>query len=826
VADVTTYAPADLTDKQKETPTDPDAPDTAAHQRALDRFKVCEEAMHEQRVRELEDLRFVDEPGAQWPEDVAAARKGQAAGHGLPAVPPRPTLEFNLLRGPVQQVINTARQAKLGLSFAPEGEGASQVVAQALDDIARAIQTDSRAHLARQWAFERAAKCGFGAYRILTEYVNDQTFDQKIVYKRILNQASVYLDPFAQEPDWSDGRFAFLTQDLPLERFKSQYPDSTLASYDDQELSALGDDVPGWVTRSHGEAGVSVRVAEAWEVRETTEVVVQLPDGSTAKKRDIPKDILASFEREQGRALPRRTIITKRQVFWSLINGVEELEGPQEWNGKFIPIIPVVGDEANLNGDRRWTGLVQFARDAQRSYNYMRSAQVEAVGLAPRAQWLIADGQLEGYESWWQQANTRNLPYLPYRLTTYGGSPAPPPQRDVAEPAIQAVTLAAGAAKDDLQATTNMPPVALGQLDPHDRSGVAIRALQGQAEVGSSGYLDNLSSVSMLYEGKVLQDLIPRIYDRPGRVVPSLGVDDQRKGLLLNTPFTQQGGQPTPVAAGTPGAEQIDLKAGDYTVTAIVGKSYATRREETSEAIQAIMQAAPQLAPILAPFWLDELDFPGAKKLAAIAKKTLPPQFQEDQGGQPTVEQLQQQLAQATQMVEVLTGELTAKTKLIETDMVKADTQVQITQLELASKERIAGLQAQVDVLKAEITANNAAQQTTIGAMASLDKAALTGQQATERALWGQIATSVDQLDQQAFQKDQQAAQFQQQRDLQQAALAAQAAPAASGGPGAGSSPAPGPQGGPMGGGPAAAGGAPSGPPGPPLGGPGPGGGQ
>src|SRR4030095_1515763 len=188
-----------VTPAPRETPLDPEAPDRDAHETALDRFQLCVDAFTDQRARELADLRdlddfrFIDEPGAQWRSDVRRSRGGTPGGSGLPPIAPRPCLEFNLLRGPVQQVINTARQAKLGLSFAPEGEGASRAVALAYDDIARAIQADSRAHLARQWAFELAAKCGFGVYRILTEYVNDRTFDQRIIYKRILNQASAYL---------------------------------------------------------------------------------------------------------------------------------------------------------------------------------------------------------------------------------------------------------------------------------------------------------------------------------------------------------------------------------------------------------------------------------------------------------------------------------------------------------------------------------------------------------------------------------------------------------------------------------------------------------
>src|SRR4029453_14387963 len=126
------------------------------------------------------------------------------------------------------------------------------------------IQTDSRAHLARQWAFERAAKCGWGVYRILTEYVNDRTFDpktvtrphfdQKIVYRRILNQASAYLDPFAQEPDWSDGQFALLTEDIPLARYKRAHPGSKLSSYSDRELTSIANDIPRWITTSAGSA--------------------------------------------------------------------------------------------------------------------------------------------------------------------------------------------------------------------------------------------------------------------------------------------------------------------------------------------------------------------------------------------------------------------------------------------------------------------------------------------------------------------------------------------------------------------------------------------
>ena len=220
---------------------------------------------------------------------------------------------------------------------------------------------------------------------------------------------------------------------------------------------------------------------------------------------------------------------------------------------------------------------------------------MEAVGLAPRAQWLIADGQLEGYEAWWQQANTRNLPYLPYRLADLQRRPraaAAAQRRGAGDSGRDA---RGTAAKDDLHGTTNMPPVSLGQLDPHERSAASPSApCRGRPRSGSSGYLDNLASDLDALRGQGPEGPDPahlrpararRADPGPGR---QAALDHGRDARL-----SSRAGQPQPVPEGTPGAEVIDLKAGELSVTAVVGKSYATRREETSEAIAAIMQAAP-----------------------------------------------------------------------------------------------------------------------------------------------------------------------------------------------------------------------------------------
>lgn len=682
---------------------------------ALARFKVASDAEADQREREVEDLKFVDFE-QQWPDDVKNARAGSTQGiGGLPPVPPRPCLTINKLRVPVEQISTEARQARLSLQFSPKGSGATRETAEAFEDIARGIQVESRAHLARQWAFERAIKCGRGFYRILTEYANDGDFDQDIVYKRILNQAAVYLDPAATEPDWSDGEWAFVVEDMPLDRYQRLFPNSKLAGMADDPgtFQSIGDDQPDWVSSSETGAKV-VRVAEYFHVEyEKTQIgVYTMPDGSerTLDADSVPEGAQPVLDGDTQAPLVRD--VTKRRVKWCKVNAVEVLER-QDWPGRYIPIVPVIAAESNANGERRWTGIVRPAMDAQRSYNYMASAEAESVGLAPRAPFIGYMETVEPYLAWWSQANTRNFPVLPIAAVRGpNGETLPPPQRSVVEPAIQAIVIAKQGADGDIKATTGRWDASLGAMTPSERSGKAILALQKQAEQGSSGWLDNLASMSMVYEGKILRDLIPKVYGRPGRVIAAIGADERQRAVMVNAPFTMQNGQPQAAPPGTPGAKFYDLQAGEYSVAVTIGKSFTTRREEAVAMMGQLAEAVPQMVPAYADVWVENMDFPGARQIADRLKKQLPPQLQEDDKTQPIPPQLQQQMQQAQQMIEMLSKELDAKNDLIEKEQARIEADLEKARLDSQTKLEIASLQSQTQLelekMKAEATSMQA----------------------------------------------------------------------------------------------------------------------
>lgn len=280
--------------------------------------------------------------------------------------------------------------------------------------------------------------------------------------------------------------------------------------------------------------------------------------------------------------------------------------------------------------------------------------ETEVTMLVPKSPYLIAEGQLEGYEGVWQESNTKNLSFLPYRAQEIHGHMVPPPQRiPPAQIPAGVVNVAMGAAQDML-ATTGVRFDATLQERQYDESGRALRELRRSGDIGSFNYIDNLIH-SLRHTGEIYVDLIPKIYTRPGRVVTILRDDDTEEQLQI-----QPGGQ-KPVSdiqnsAQAKVTRAFDPTYGRYGVAVTIGPSYATRRIETVESMMDFLRAIPTAAPVIADLVAKNQDWEGAEEIAARLAKTLPPgMIQPEMRDVPP--QVQALLAQSQQQIQKLTAE-------------------------------------------------------------------------------------------------------------------------------------------------------------------------
>jgi sulfur relay (sulfurtransferase) DsrC/TusE family protein len=350
----------------------------------------------------------------------------------------------------------------------------------------------------------------------------------------------------------------------------------------------------------------------------------------------------------------------------------------------------------------------------------------------------MAEGQEEGHESEWQQSNTRNLPYLRYKPVALGEQQAPPPQRATIDSNGMSLSIQAMQEADRfIQATTSVYDPSLGRDNPRDKSGKAILALQQQSDAGTSHFLASLADVSMPLEARIVVDLMPAIYDRPGRITTIVrGDDDEAEHVMLNQPFVKgqngfpQGIPPPMDGAQAPplpeGAKEFNLAKGKYGIAVDVGKSFQTRLQAGQEAISQLVSADPELMKVIGDLFFRFQDFPGSREIAERMKKVVgqqnPSLLDQNEPGQQAQQQLQAAQAQMQQMQQVM-GEMQDALK---TDKVKADADIEKTRITTSAQVQLQQMKDATAIAVAQI---NARTKGIISEMEDENEALATGLQ-------------------------------------------------------------------------------------------------
>jgi hypothetical protein len=651
---------------------------------AKEDFKLCADAEADQRKVSLDDLEFA-RLGKQWPEDVEKQREKEG----------RPCLTINRLPAFIKQVTNDARQNRPSITVHPVGDGAEKETAEILNGLIRNIQNVSRADIVYDTALDFAVTMGFGYWIVRDQYTCEDSFDRDLVIERVSNPFSVYGDYKSKEATSVDWNLAFVTDLYTQSEYKRRWPGAELIDFsgDKDEETAL------WFVDK------KVRVAEYWTRDEVEAKLVKTSDGAIMFEEEYLKiqDLLDA----QGITIEGDRLTKTYKVTQRIISGSEVLE-TNDWKGKYIPVVPVYGDEINVNGKRHFQSLVRFAKDPQRMFNYWRTASTELVALAPKAPWVGAVGSF-ATDPKWATANNATHQYLEYDPVEGGAPPQRQPFTGVPAGALQEALNAS----DDMKNIMGLHDASLGARS-NETSGRAIMARQREGDVSTFNFMDNLTR-AIEHTGAILVDLIPKHYDVP-RIIRCIKEDGSTYSVPVNQPVmpaAPQQGQPQmpgmPQEQFTPAPEHVegltkifDLTTGKYDVTVAAGPSFTSKREESAEQMMEFIRVFPQSAPLIGDLLAKNLDWPGADEVAARLKAMLPPQA----AGQvdPMVQQLQQQLKQMDGQARQAVGQL--KQELEQTKKIAADKTVD-NRIN-AEKVRIDGVKAETERIKVLAEIQNA----------------------------------------------------------------------------------------------------------------------
>jgi len=642
------------------------------------RLQMAQAAYSDSREDELDDLRFMagsPDNQWQWPADVLATR-GSVQGQTINA---RPCLTINKLPQHVRQVTNEQRQNRPSGKVIPADDNADVQVAEIFNGVVRHIEYMSDADVAYDTACDNQVTYGEGYIRLLTEYCNEESFDQDIRIARVRNAFSVYMDPTIQDPCGADAEWCFVTEDILISDYERMFPDAS-------PVSTIMSQGVGNESMAQWLAEDTIRIAEYFYKSYEKATLNLYPDNQTAFK-GTPQD--ANLQMMFGKPIRSREV-DRQKVMWMKTNGFDILD-EREWPGKWIPVVRVVGNEWEVEGKLYISGLVRNAKDAQRMYNYWTSQEAEMLALAPKAPFIGYGGQFEGYEMQWKTANTTNWPYLEVNpdVTDGAGAVLPLPQR-AAPPLPQTGLIQAKmGAGEDIKATTGQYDASLGQQG-NERSAKAIVAREKQGDVGTYHYVDNLAR-AIRHITRQIVDLIPKIYDTQ-RIARIIGVDGDVDMVKFNP--TQK--EPVKEIRDEMGAliEKVyNPGVGTYDVMVTTGPGYMTKRQEALDAMSQILQSNPALWSVAGDLFIKNMDWPGAQEMAERFKKILDPKVLSEGDQSPEMMAAQQQM-------EAMTQELNRMTDIIQ------NVQDSVAQREVDIKE----YKAQVDAYDAETKRISAVQ--------------------------------------------------------------------------------------------------------------------
>ncbi len=596
-------------------------------QEAIDFLKLANDADTMNRQEALEDLKFGG--GDQWPVELQNSRNLES----------RPVITVNKVDNYCRQVSNQQRQQRPRIKVHATNTHDDMVDAQTIQGIIRHIEVNSNADYAYDNAFDYAVRMGWGFLRVRTDYVSEDSFDQEIYIDPVDNPFTVYFDPNSVAPDGSDAERCLITTMVSKDQFRKMYPEA-----DDGGTSftqrGTGDSQSEWITKE------DIRLAEYYYTVKEKATLYLLSDGTATFADD--KDF---FQRLDAYGI---TVVDKRDSYKKTIKyckmtAVEILE-ERDWAGKYIPIVPVYGRHIVIGDKRKKFGMIRYAKDPQRMYNFWQTSITEGVALAPKAKWLIAEGQDEGHESDWANANIKSFPLLRYKQTDIDGRPAPVPTRLQPEPPQTGVMAAAAGVNDDIKSIMGIfDPAQLGQ---GNISGKALNGQQQQVDLTNFDYYDNLTR-TIAHVGKICLDLIPKIYDTE-RVMRIIGDDGKPELLTINQ-------------RDSVGRVLNDISVGQYDVVMETGPGYNSKRQEAVDNMLPLLSAAPELMQVAGDLVFRNMDWPGADIIADRLAASNPMAQIDDKSKVPP--QVQMQLAMSQKQIQELTQALQAKELLLKQRM-------------------------------------------------------------------------------------------------------------------------------------------------------------
>lgn len=489
--------------------------------------------------------------------------------------------EFNMVRKAGNQIIADLQANPVHPNFEPVDETRDDA-AEIMDGLWR---KDSH-HVSSIEAFANAQSeqvvCGIAAWKIVNEYESSRNGSTNQVLRRYpIYEANnrVIWDPNSKLVDKSDAKWVCelepysvdgykdLVEELTGERpesinasnFKEPEQSYTFPWFNGQDLVYVGN----YYTRKKVKRKVYI-----------TEDMFGNVMTLDAEKVDPVIDAMQAA----GQQIVDEKEIERWEVTRVVCSG-EDILDESVVPGEHLPIIPLYGYRAFIEGEEHWEGVTNLAKDPQRLRNFQLSYLADIVSRSPRNKGIFFPEQIAGFEYMYEESGAdNNYPYLLQNKTDANGNDLPiGPVGEMPEQRMpQALAAMTELTRQAIEDVAN-PGIPQDIADP-DLSGKAVLALQNRLDQQSMEYQFKFK-MAIRRDAQVYASMAADVYDVPRKVMVELP-DGTKKEVMTMQMVLDDNMEPIIIN---------DLSNAEFDVYAEIGPAYSTMKQQTRDELIQLM---------------------------------------------------------------------------------------------------------------------------------------------------------------------------------------------------------------------------------------------
>jgi len=478
----------------------------------------------------------------------------------------RPKMEFNKVAQAVHRFNSEWASNRFEAKFLPDDGKTSESDADLLSGLYRKDFRRSSGPEAVDNAVSEMAKGGFGAFRLSTEFVDDEDPEndqQRIIFEPIYSAyASVIFDANAKKYDKSDARHVTYLEEMTMTAAEEEWGCDVSSFFDPPNQNRFN-----WNNQT------SIWIGHFYEIHEDKVEAIVFQDPFGQKKtlyKDDFKDFLDEMADGGFEEISRRKVI-RRSVWKTVMAGSQILEEPVRIPGKLLPIIPVYGFRSYVDSKEFWYGLVRKNKDANRLFNMSATSIAESAATTSKDMPIFTDEQVEGRTSQLSEMHLGKFNHVVVnQLYDENGNPLPSgpvgvwaaSRVDANDAAVMQISA------DYIREETGGAPQ---EVFDQEVSGKLFNAVSARVDMNTFTLIDNIAK-SVKRGGEVYRSIAGEVHDvaRAVNIIKEDGTDGQVN--LHEIIIDEETGH----------AKAINnITSGVFEVTVDTGPAFASRKRDT-----------------------------------------------------------------------------------------------------------------------------------------------------------------------------------------------------------------------------------------------------